>query len=231
MQPLPTLCLTRPLLQSQRFAAQCRDRLGPLPDIVISPILRIAFLPVPDLTKYSGVIFTSENGARAVRDNSNPIPAYCVGAHTAEIAKLAGFVAYSAGGDVRQLSEMIRRANPNGQILHLRGRHQTGNLVAELQGAGIDADAHIAYEQHEQRLSDAALTLLRGANPVILPLFSVRSAKLVLTQVGPMTESVRVVAISDTVAAACSGRVHDVSIAQSPDVDGMLAEISRRMAA
>ncbi len=227
----PTLILTRPLAQSNRFLAQMMGMIGSPFDSIISPVLRIEYLKAPNLDVYAGVIFTSENGVRAAQSTARAIPAYCVGSRTAIVAARSGFVARAAGGTAALLQAMIEQAASKGPLLHLRGAHQSGDLSASLRDTGINATSAVVYEQFEEKLSQPALELLAGSAPVILPLFSKRSAELVRSQAGTLTESVQIIAISDAVASVCQGLPAKISTATTPDAAGILAEISRRMVA
>ena len=89
--------------------------------------------------------FTSANGVRFSGIERPAGPAYAVGKATARAAKAAGFdPVWSAGGDVRVLSEIIEKADKT--ILHISGSRLAGDLVALLAERGIGAQRRVVYE-------------------------------------------------------------------------------------
>jgi len=165
-----------------RFASLLTQRLGADLVIVISPLMAVSFL-VPDLPdrRFEAVLFTSEAGVAAVADGrlaGLPQTALCVGDATAEAARSAGFKAQSAGGDAGALIRMVTATGQRGPLLHLRGDNVTGDVAGHLTAAGIETEERIVYRQSPQPLTPSATALLRGSTPVIVPLFSSRSAAL-----------------------------------------------------
>jgi len=185
---LPAFLLTRPAVQSQRFAGQLCQRFGMDLDITISPVLAPRFLntPVP-IGGFDALIFTSETGvaafqALAFRSKSSPKRAYCVGNRTAKAAVLAGLEPISADGDASALIALIRQDAPS-TLLHISGAQSRGAVAQALTEAGIKTDVCVLYEQAAQPLTQAAVTLLKGESPVLVPLFSPRSAAIFCEQV------------------------------------------------
>lgn len=161
--PSATVLLTRPEADSRRFAALLPD----LP-VLISPILRI--VPVPHdrrrLAQAEGFVFTSAHGVAAVGDGHGR-RALAVGPRTAAAARDAGFLVTEGAGDASGLMDMIA-ACPL-PLLYPRGRHVAQRLPVE---------EIVVYDQQPLPLSQEAGELLAGPAPVILPLFSARSAGL-----------------------------------------------------
>ena len=85
-------------------------------------------------------------------------------------AREAGFAAIEGPGDAAGLTPMLTGLD-NGW-LHLRGTR----VAAELPVPGI-----VVYDQQALTLSAEAVAVLAGAAPVVLPLFSPRSAALAAT--------------------------------------------------
>lgn len=185
---LPAFLLTRPMAQSTRFAASLRSRFGPDLSITISPLIAPSFLApaFPDL-KPACLIFTSETGVDSfarhpARPKDLPSLAYCVGDRTAQAARLAGLRAISANGDATNLVERIKQDKAAGPVLHISGAQTRGDIARHLSDAGYDVAALVLYEQQQQEMTAEAKTLLLGENPVMVPLFSPRSATLFLAQ-------------------------------------------------
>jgi len=171
-----TLLLTRPLEQATAFAQRFRN--SGL-KTCISPLLEITFCAdLPDITPYRSLIFTSTNGVRAFAPLARGcnLPSFTVGQMTADRALTAGLPAQMLGLDVAELTTALQDKTPETPCLHLCGAITKGNLAANLTRSGIPTDAAIVYYQRPLPLSPAAQELLRGRGPIIVPLFSPRSA-------------------------------------------------------
>lgn len=225
-RPIPVL-LTRPRAQGDRFAAQLAERFGagllPVPSPLIAPVfLRPAIPP----RRYSAVILTSETGAASATAPGLPRRAYCVGDRTAQAAQAAGFQPLSAKGDAAALLALIRSSGDPGPFLHLRGADSRGDIAATLSAAGMPTDEVITYDQRPQPLTSEARALLSGTDPVILPLFSPRTAEILVAQ-GPFTAPLWLAALSPAVAeAAAPLRPARCTIAGEPNADALLTAIA-----
>ncbi len=220
--------LTRPADQAARFAQELAIRFGSRLHPVISPLMRPAFL-TPDLPEapFAALILTSETGVEAamhLRAAGRVLPAraICVGDRTARAAETAGFAATSARGDAEALLALVLASDDPGPFLHLRGRDARGDIVPRLVAKGRQAQAAIVYEQVAQPLTDAAVAVLAGHGPVVVPLFSPRTASLLADQ-GPFSAPLLVAAISAAAAtkAAVLSPARMVTSAR-PDGDAML---------
>lgn len=224
---LPTV-LTRPSAQGDRFAAALSNRFGPRLAITASPLIAPHFLPTEIAPiPYAALILTSETGAfSATRHKNLPTRAYCVGDRTAATARSLGLVALSADGDASALISLIRNSGERGPLLHLRGQDARGDIAATLTAAGIPTDQAVTYDQRPQPLSPAARTLLNGTGPVLIPLFSPRTAALLAAQ-GPFNAPLWVAALSPAVAqgAAPLDPARQVT-ADAPNADALLTAIS-----
>jgi uroporphyrinogen-III synthase len=222
-----TLLLTRPRAVSEVFAQQVQDAVGPL-QILIAPLIEIEFLEIDAVPNAQTIIFTSRNGVLAWERAELPTTAqcYCVGQVTADAAHALGFEVHVSGGTVEHLVDDLKNAAPAGKILHVHGEHTRGNLVERLIASGLNACGLIAYEQHLLELSHDAQTLLLGGAPVIVPLFSPRTAAQ-FAKTGPYGSQVDVIAISNSAAQACPG----AHVAPSPNVDGMITAIKAVLSA
>ncbi|MGC9369389.1 MAG: uroporphyrinogen-III synthase [Paracoccaceae bacterium] len=234
MTPL-SLLLTRPRPQAERFAQAFAERFGPDIGIVIAPLLRIDPVgALPDLSGYSGLVFSSQNGVRAFAGMSSDrrLPAYCVGTRTAGAAQAIGLRAEVCGADADALVARLAGAAPGGRLLHLRGAHARGEIAARLSAAGQPCDAAVIYDQIPQGLTPEALDLLGRRGVVLLPLFSPRSAKLAGEACAGATATLAVAAMSGAVAQAWDGPVPALmEQAGTPDAEGMLAALGALIAA
>lgn len=236
-QSFPPVLLTRPLAQSQRFAAALKARFAGIAvhhAPLIAPIFRDIALPDKG---FAAVIFTSETGVEACRRLMAPaaLPrrAFCVGGRTAEAARAAGFDPLSAEGDVHALAALIRAARPTGPLLHLRGADAAGDLAGMLRDAGLQAEALVLYDQQPQALPAAARDLLTQPGPLIVPLFSPRTARIFVAACRnlPLRAALRVAVISQNAADAVAGLpVAALEIAATPDAAGMEAAVARLVA-
>jgi uroporphyrinogen-III synthase len=225
----PRILLTRPAVQSQRFARELRAVVPFALRITISPLMRPVLMPdaVPG-GQVGGLIFTSETGVQAYAAQPLRIAsrAYCVGDRTARAARAAGLHVVSANGDAEALIALIKARAPLGPLLHLRGRDARGDIAPRLTAAGVPTTAVVVYDQQSCPLTPAAIRLLRGHTPVIVPLFSPRSAHLFAASVEPAAP-LRIVAMSRAVAdviapAFCA----EVAVATEPTSAAMISTIS-----
>jgi len=202
MAEIPTLLMTRPTAQAARFVAECSAELGQDVSAVFSPIMAIvAREPAPDLTPYTGVILTSANGAEAAPSLSDQ-RVYCVGERTADAARMRGAQIKLVARNADALVQALPVHFGAGRLIHLRGAHARGEIAKRLNSVGIETEEAIVYDQTKQGLSDEARKLIMGDSPVVLPLFSPRSAKLVGEAVDRLGANLQVIAMSDAVASA-----------------------------
>lgn len=216
----PVVLITRPEAAARRFAAQV-EALGLRH--VIAPLLRIA--PVSHdaqaVREARGLVFTSENGVRFA-GQGNGRPAWCVGPRTAEAARAAGYDVTEGPGDAAGLIPLIGDLGRG--WLHPHGAH----VAARLPVPGV-----VVYDQLPLPLSPEAGVLLQGASPVILPIFSPRSARLAAGAVeaarGPAGAPIWTVPISAAAEAewraAWRGAEVRATIADRPDAQGILCAI------
>ncbi len=212
----PIILLTRPEVQSQELAARLRAHVE-VP-ILVSPILEIVPVPftLPVAPRY--LVLTSAHAADAARlAGLTGLPAFCVGDRTAEAAAQAGLLPRSAAGDADALLALLRDVAPQGPGLYLRGRHAASDIGTELSEAGSDTHSVIAYDQLPRPLSPEARAVLHGTAPVILPVFSPRSARLLAAEAESATAPLDLIPISANVAAAWKGRPASLTIAAAPD--------------
>lgn len=227
----PTILLTRPLAQSRRFAQELAGVTG-LP-VVISPLMAPVFLtPRLPAGPFRAVILTSETGAQAAGPLRAALPgrAYCVGARTAAAAQAAGFEAVLAGGDAAELIATLGGAEKTGPLLHLRGQDSRGAIAETLTKRRIVTHEAVIYDQREQKLSAEAQGLLAGDAPLIVPLFSPRSAGL-FAAAARGAANLWLAALSPAVAAALGDLPRlGLEIAEKPEAGPMLLAVQRLIA-
>ncbi|MFV0513481.1 MAG: uroporphyrinogen-III synthase [Jhaorihella sp.] len=220
--------MTRPRDDSLRFVAalppELRGRLAP----VYSPLIRIE--PRSREIEFGdarAIVFSSRNGvaAAAALTGRRDLPCYCVGEATSAAARAAGWQAQCAGPDARTLLRNFAASPPPFPLVHLRGAHASVDISAELSRAGCAARAQAIYDQLLLPLNDAAKSVLAGPRPVIVPLFSPRTARH-FVDVHRGSAPLYLAALSDAVAAPLRAMVHTaLETAARPDAEAMIDSI------
>lgn len=184
-----TLVLTRPEAQGRDFTDALAARRPGRFRVIFAPLIEITPVPVPvDLAGIGSLAFTSANGVRAfvaaVPSGGQGLTAWCVGDLTAAAARAAGFTAISADGDLTALVALIRERSPRGTgaILHVRGRHAAGDLVAALDACGLPARAAELYDQRALPLGETGWAALEAGG--VATAFSPRTARLLAREAG-----------------------------------------------
>jgi uroporphyrinogen-III synthase len=205
----PVLLLTRPQDRSDHFAAQLAADVRDAVRICVSPLLEI----VPtgacvDLSAAAGVIFTSVQGVN-LAPSPTAMPAFCVGRETAKMAKRAGWDVQITAQDAAHLVSALKDVGTRGPLTHLAGRNRRGDIAEHLARADVIVHVVTLYDQVLRPLSDEAQMVLKGEAPVILPLFSPRTAVQFVAQAESLAK-VHAIAISDSV----GNVVRDLPIAE-----------------
>lgn len=231
--PVPVL-LTRPEAEAKAFADGLVRRFGDRLRPVVAPLMAVDYLaPYLPPGPFAGVIFTSPTGVAAAVRLARDLPrvAWCVGRKTAERATAAGFHARTPEGDATQLVAAIRSDPPDGRLLHLRGEDTRGEVAQKLNSAGIVTESVIIYRQLARPFPPEGRALLMADGPVILPLFSPRSAALFATErPRDMRAGLWLVAMSQAVAeAARDVPRHALDLAEQPDARAMLDAVGRAL--
>ncbi len=216
----PTLIMTRPGRQGIAFAERLKGLLADDARIIQSPLLDIVPMEAT-LPDAAGLVFTSVNGVAQAARLAAPhsLPAYCVGPKTSNAAQAAGFSPVTGPGDAEGLIDAILNRQTPGPLAHIRGRHARGAVAQTLTKAGVLCHDVIAYTQVPRALSDAAAAALAGKFPVVLPLFSPRTATI-LADAGPFAAPLHIAAISP--AAQPDLTADQIEIAVQPTEDAMI---------
>lgn len=218
-----TLLLTRPEPQSRAFLADCEAHLGRSIPVVISPLMRIEPMgDVPDLERYATIILTSGNGVARLGSALSGRHVVTVGERTAALAREHDAEAKHLDDDVEGFLE--NAATVRGPALFCRGVHSRGDLAKRLAERGIEVEEAILYDQVAEPLTNAARLLLAGSLPVVAPVFSPRSAKLLSSHriAAPLT----LLAISQATADAWTGG-GEVLVAERPNAAAMRALVTK----
>jgi uroporphyrinogen-III synthase len=219
--------LTRPMAEAQGFASALSDRFGARVRPVLCPLMAVEHLaPTLPPGPFAAVIFTSTAAVEAALRLGADLPqdAWCVGRKTADRATAAGFRARSADGDADALVAAILADPPQGRLLHLRGEDARGAVAERLVSAGSETISLVVYRQKAQPLPPEGIALLRADGPVILPLFSPRSATLFRAALLPDSRATLwLVAMSAAVAEAARPIPHRALVtAFQPTAEAML---------
>lgn len=176
----PILLVTRPVETAQTFASKVANRYAKTFSTIFSPALEIVPLEPLLPQGYDHLILTSANGVRqAARLKVNVEGSvFCIGHRTTELAKAHSFSAIRAGNCAKELIESISNQTIDGSFLHLAGAHTRGEIVEKLSKSGLKASRVIAYDQRKLPPTFEAEEALKGTLPIVLPLFSPRSAGL-----------------------------------------------------
>ncbi|MFN0116460.1 MAG: uroporphyrinogen-III synthase [Paracoccaceae bacterium] len=224
--PRPTLLLTRPGDRGERFSALFRARFGADWPVILSPLGRTRILPLPArLPPFTTLVFTSEAGVEAFAGQraDRSAPAWCVGPRTAEAARDVGFTALEGPGDAPGLAARMAEAGVAGPCLHVRGADVAFPLADTLSRGGIETREVVAYELESLPPTVAARRLLEAPWPVLLPLFSPRSARLAAAALLPARAPLLIAALSEPVARAARTLLPAaLAVADRPDADAML---------
>lgn len=228
----PLLLITRPAEGAARFAARANAAFPTL-SVLCAPLLEIARTPwTPPVEAPDAVALTSASALPALKElvarGLAPRHVFAVGPQTAEAVRALNLpvTAGEAGADA--LVGIILAGDPGTSILHLHGRHVTGDLVGQLRAAGHAAEGAVVYEQRPIPLKETAREKIRGAGRVIAPVFSPRSALRLAAEIGPLASELRIVAISTAARAALPPTLNPhISVARAPNGQAMIDAIGR----
>ena len=215
------LLLTRPLGGNERFCLKIKHLLYSC-EILDNPIQRIDFLPsLSKVNKNSLLIFTSANGLRAAKKH-NLINKKCfvVGANTKKIAVSFGYDVLGFSKDQENLLKLIKSKKPTESMVHIRGKHTVGNLCDALKRNQFSCLDIIGYNQEPLKIKKQNLQKIHSGRPVILPIFSSRSAELLQSNLD--LTGFNVIAISEAVAKIVTGvELGELVISKKPDLNSM----------
>lgn len=122
----------------------------------VSPLFTPRFFPLPPLGNAQGLIITSKNALRAIKDQEalKNLPLYAVGDKTAELAAHFGFKKiFSASGDNKALCALIQqKAFRSKEILwYLSGKIIKGDSIGQLTQKGFAVRRQVVYDLQAER--------------------------------------------------------------------------------
>lgn len=232
------LLLTRPEPQAANFARDVGARFGAQVRIIMTPLLAPRFYaPVLPTGPFAGLVLTSQTAVEAylrlgASTQGLPRDVFCVGSRTADAARAAQLRPVAIAPDAASLAALIKAQPPQGALLHLRGRETRGNIIQSLIFAGIETVDAVIYAQDPQDLTCEAQAVLQDLKPVLVPLFSPRTASIFVGELA------RIGGIAPLFVAAMSGDVilelgpvaTQINEAVRPDAAAMLDCVARLLA-
>lgn len=215
------LLLTRPEGGNERFCLNIEHLLGQC-EILDNPLQKIEFLEtLIEVKEESILIFTSINGLRASEKyNLRNKKCFVVGENTRKIATSAGYEVLASSSDQENLLKLIKLKNPTESMVHIRGKHTAGNLCDSLKNNDFSCFEITGYNQQPLKIKKQIFHKVKSGRPVILPIFSPRSAKLLLNELD--LTGFHVAAMSEAVSKELgSVDLADLVISEKPDLISM----------
>lgn len=227
----------RPLEDAERSAQSLRER-GK--DPVVAPLFHV--LPTgekPPKGPFDALVLTSANAVPALeglpKSWRGVLPAFCVGARTADAAGKLGFTAHSARGGRAELLALILEQLPKGQkLLLVAGRDRHEDLPQQLGDAGHEVTIWTAYEAKAvDALPAPAADALRDGSADAALHYSARSAEIFFELAGKagLTEQAQALpqlALSVAIAAPLISAGSDtVLVAEHPEEAALFAALDQ----
>ncbi|MEY8827301.1 uroporphyrinogen-III synthase [Sedimentitalea sp. XS_ASV28] len=227
-EPTVTLLMTRPRPEAERFLRQLPHDVLRRVTPVVAPLLDIETCDAAvALDGFTGVIFSSGNAVRAVSCDTQQVPAHCVGAATARLARQRGWHTGEIGIDADALVSALIRAKATGPLLHLCGSHTRGGIAERLSAAGCATKRQKVYAQKLRHFDEKTRAILRDGACVIAPIFSPRTARQFVDQC-PKTRDLHLVAMSAAVAEPLSDMAHStLTVASQPNNASMALVVEK----
>ncbi len=134
---------------------------------------------IPDISRYSGLIFTSKNGVRAfcAQEKNRDLLVFTVGKNTADEARKVGFLDIkSADGDVSSLSVLLSDYPAKKPYLHIRGEHIARPIQSQNKGVQIEEKVLYHTEKIDKISKECAEIIQKNGLSHVL-FFSKRTAE------------------------------------------------------
>ena len=198
-------------------------------NILVDPITKIEGVDVLyNFSSVTGLLITSANAVAYLPAAlvGSKLPTFCVGEATTRVALKQGLMAQHLAATAEDLYNVLSGGFLEGPLLHLRGTHTTLDFEAYFRDTLIEVQNLIIYQQSAQDLKPATYTLLRGMVPIVLPIFSLRSAEL-LCELELNWALHTCVAISEVVAIPCrAAGFGQVLVSPEPSAGSMLSTLT-----
>ena len=149
--------------------------------VLVAPLMRLETVDGAFSRPFAAVLLTSANAARALTDSARAelarLPAYTVGARTAQAAREVGFAQVeSADGALADLVRLVCARRPVGRLLYLAG---------DLAAHGVMVETAVVYRTVPvEALPDDAVRALAGGRIDAVLHYSRRSALALLRLAG-----------------------------------------------
>lgn len=225
--------VTRPLAQAESFSRIVEHSGGQAVLCPLTEIHSIAF-DAQAVTLPDAILVTSQQVFAHGGDLSRfySVPVYCVGAATAEAARVEGFYeVIECSGDVVALCGRVLQGIPaKSKLLYLRGENVRMDLSRLL--PDYDIDQHIVYKAEAvTRLSDDVVDIFSQLD--VICLFSARSGAILghLMQqhhLAGAEKTINLLSLSEAVLESVSDLNWKATyVADRPDVEAMGAKLKR----
>jgi uroporphyrinogen-III synthase len=206
-------------------------------EVTVDSLLAIEAIAFdPPRGEYAALAVTSANALRTAGESPaisrfKSLPLFPLGMHTANAARLAGFIHIEvAGGDARSLGETLAHRLPAGaRVLYLAGEDRARDLAALTAPAKIALETLVVYRARAaERFKDATAEKLRARSLDAVLHFSPRSAAIFVTlarqaRLESALRSIRHLCLSEAVAAVLSEAGAKAEIAPRPEEEALLA--------
>ena len=150
---------------------------------------------------------------------------YVVGDDTAELLTTEGYQVALTKPNVAALIAELKKLEQR-SYSYLRGEHITMDIKAELAKNDITIDEHIAYRyiENDDALAELCDVISAANSPIILPLFSARTASIISEALFAKTPAANIYAICMSEAIAEAVKHHpwaSVETAKKPTIEGL----------
>ena len=192
---------------------------------IFSPLIEITRI-AQSLEFVDSVIFSSVNGVENSPRGDGRV-AYCVGAMTTQAASAAGWRGTQMGETADQLISGLSNSTVRVPLTHLSGVHTRGDIAERLAAAGLSAQRIAVYNQEKSRLTPQAIEALASISPLLVPLFSPRTARSFVDQ-NKGHAPVHVIALSLEVAEQVGGlNVQTLTVSNRPTRLAMIEAVQK----
>lgn len=135
-----------------------------------------------DLSKTSGIIITSSNAVRSLKQSEMIFngPMFCVGDATALLAKKEGYYSVSSDGNTDDLFRLIKNLVPvaSNNLTYFRGEEITVDLAGSLRKLDYNVEEVICYRKSPYFLSQRIIRGISSSSIIGATFFSKQTVNL-----------------------------------------------------